>query len=60
MSSSPRQPSLAMRIIESYREYIVLFVVLPISFVLRILRACNQLIVERGLYSISTRKYSRV
>ena len=42
MSSSPRAPSLAMRIIESYREYIVLFVVLPISFVLRILRACDR------------------
>ena len=42
MSSSPRQPSLAMRIIESYREYIVLFVVLPISFVLRVLRACDR------------------
>ena len=42
MSSSPRQPSLAMRIIESYREYIVLFVVLPISVVLRLLRACDR------------------
>jgi delta24-sterol reductase len=39
---SPRQPSMAMRFIEAYREYIVFFVVLPISLVLRVVHAWDR------------------